>query len=284
MPETSTVPSRPAVEREREGAAAAEDEVDVPGLEVQLQPGIRAGGGRLGADRPGPRQAVLADRDGAGEGVGGRRALLDRGGPGEVLQPVVAEVGLGAHELGRGEVGDVGRRRQLHPRVGVDEEPADGGLRLTVLALPEALVAHLARRVDEVVRRPVLVAVGVPRVIAVVDGDRVGDAELLHRAFDVGGHVLEGKLRRVHSDDLQTVGTVTLVPGLDVGEAPLAVDAGIGPEVDQDNLATQRPDGERRPAGCVQPGGDALEVGGREAVVAGWRSRCSSSVRRSRPR
>ena len=51
--------------------------------------------------------------------------------------------------------------------------------------------------------------------------------------------MLEGELGRRDPDDHEPVLLVVVVPALDVGERALAVDARVGPEVDQHHLAAQ---------------------------------------------
>src|SRR6185437_8224757 len=70
-----------------------------------------------------------------------------------------------------------------------------------------------------------------------------------------------------HADDLEPVGGVVLVPGLGVRQLALAVDAGVGPEVDQDDLALERGQRHRLAAGGVQPLLDARERGRRAALL-----------------
>ena len=57
---------------------------------------------------------------------------------------------------------------------------------------------------------------------------------------DVAGVALERELGRVHADDDQAVAAVARVPGLEVGQRAQAVDARVGPEVDEHDLAAQR--------------------------------------------
>lgn len=62
-----------------------------------------------------------------------------------------------------------------------------------VVALSEIDVSHHSLGVDELLGRPVLVGVRVPRAVAVVDGDRVLDAERRGRGHHVPDDVLEGE-------------------------------------------------------------------------------------------
>ena len=123
---------------------------------------------------------------------------------------------------------------------GFGEQLADHLLFLAVFALAEVGEADPPLGVDEVLGRPVLVAVGVPGRQVVVLGDRVVDAVALDRFLDVAGVLLEGELGRVDADDRQAVLAVAPVPGLQVGQRAQAVDAAVGPEVDQDDAAAQR--------------------------------------------
>ena len=127
-------------------------------------------------------------------------------------------------------------------------------------------MADVALGIDQVVGGPVLVLVGVPGLVVVVDGHRVLDAETGRLALHVGYHVLEVELRGAHPDDHQAVLGVVAVPGFDVGQGALAVDTGVGPEVHQDHLAPQLGQAERLAAGRVQPADDPGEVRGRAAV------------------
>ena len=148
---------------------------------------------------------------------------------------------------------------------GFAQELADHRFFLLVFALAEVGVADVAVGVDEVLGRPVLVAVGVPGAEFVVLDDRIVDAFGSIAVFDVAGFALERELGAVDADDRQAVLAVALVPGLQVGQGADAVDAAVGPEVDQDDLAAQLPHRQRLVAGGVEP---ALGVGefGRLAV------------------
>ncbi len=60
------------------------------------------------------------------------------------------------------------------------------------------------------------------------------------RTVDVLGALPELELGRVHADHDQAAVDVIAVPRLDVGRGADPVDAGVLPEVHQDDLATQR--------------------------------------------
>ena len=82
-----------------------------------------------------------------------------------------------------------------------------------------------------------MVVEGAPDGVVAVDGDGVVDLEVLGGAADVVGVVFEVELGGVDADHGQPVIAVFLGPGADVGEGAEPVDAGVGPELDQDDAA-----------------------------------------------
>ena len=119
------------------------------------------------------------------------------------------------------------------------EQALYDALGLLVASFAEVLVADHATGVDEVQRRPVVVAERAPYPIVVVDRDRVVDRSLLRRAPHEVDVVLERELRRVDADDDQPVVSVGLRPRADVGLLAQPVDAGQRPEVHEDDVTAQ---------------------------------------------
>ena len=154
-------------------------------------------------------------------------------------------------------------------------------LGLRVAALAEVRVAHVAAGVEQVLGRPVLVAVGVPGRVVVVLRHRVAQPVRADRRGDVAGVVLERELRRVHADDRQAVGPVLRVEALEERQRAQAVDAGVGPEVHQHDAPAQRGQAERAAAGRVEPSLRAGEVR-RGAEVGQLRRRGGGARRRRR--
>ena len=148
------------------------------------------------------------------------------------------------------------------------EQPPDRGLRPAVLALAEVHAPDPSRPVDQVLRRPVLVGVCVPGAVGVVERDRVAHAEAANGIPDVPQHALERELGRVHADDDEAVPPVRLVPRLEVRQRPEAVDAGVRPEVDEDDLAVELRERERPAIPRVQPEGDVPELRARASRLA----------------
>jgi hypothetical protein len=115
----------------------------------------------------------------------------------------------------------------------------DHHFRSLVLAFAEVVVPDPALRNGEVQGRPVVVGEGAPHRVVVVESDRVIDPHVLHRAADVAEFVLEPEFGGVNPDHDQPVARVSAGPGAYVGKLAQPVDAGVGPEVDQDDLPAQ---------------------------------------------
>src|SRR4051794_36726785 len=132
-------------------------------------------------------------------------ALLRRRVP--ALRPRRAQVGLG-----RRIAGDLARLAPGRRAEAAAEQRPDGVLGLVVVAFAEVRVAHLAVAVDQVLRRPELVAPGVPGSVVVVLRDRVADLVARDRVAHVRGVLLEAELRRVNADDDETLVAVAAGP------------------------------------------------------------------------
>src|SRR5262245_23413602 len=110
---------------------------------------------------------------------------------------------------------------------------------LLVLAFAEMMMARAPLRVDEIERRPILVLEAAPYGIVVVDGDRKSQSHRLCGLAHVIEVFLEAELGRVYADHHQSLILVFLGPGTDVGHRAQPIDAGIGPEIDEDDLSAQ---------------------------------------------
>jgi hypothetical protein len=110
--------------------------------------------------------------------------------------------------------------------------------------------------VGEVDRRPEVVREGAPNGIVAVDRDGELNAEVARLGDDVVDVLLEAELGRVDADHGQAVVPVLGCPGPQVGERAQPVDAGVGPEVDEDDLSAQALGRERV---GVEPSRRALE-------------------------
>ena len=157
----------------------------------------------------------------------------------EVLAAAVSEV-----RFGRAEVVPVGLCLDAGSLDGDElaldaDQRLDHALGLLVAALAEVMVSDQAVAIDEIERRPVMVAESAPDRIVAVHRDGVVDRSHLGRVSDAVDVVLERELRRVHSDDHQPVAPIGLRPRTDVGLLTQPVDARQGPEVDEDHMAAQ---------------------------------------------
>ena len=161
------------------------------------------------------------------------------------------------------------RPRAERAVAGLGQQRADRPLGLLVGALAEVHVADLAVRVDQVLRRPVLVRERVPGPELVVLDHRVVDPVLVDRVGDVGGAPSRTRTRASarRRRSARRRGTRSS-QAFRYGKRADAVDAGVGPEVDQHDpalAAGQLGDRERLAAG-VEPLAGADEVGRRAEV------------------
>ena len=143
---------------------------------------------------------------------------------------------------------------------GFDEQLADDPLRKLIFALAEMVVADPPFAIDEIMGGPEAVFERAPQPEVVIERDGIVDAELGNRLADIGGFPLEREFRRVDADDDQAMLGITIMPGADVWQGAQAIDAGIGPEIDQDDLAAKLLAGERL---AVDPRAESVERGQR---------------------
>ena len=121
----------------------------------------------------------------------------------------------------------------------MNEELLDRSFNLIVLALTGVLENDLSVLVDDVLRRPVLIVVGIPRRIVVVLCDRILDAMALDRGLNVADDLLEWELRCMNADDDKSSFLVGVIQFRDVWQRAGAVDAPVCPEIDEDDFPAQ---------------------------------------------
>ena len=245
-------------------AAGPQHQMQVAGVEAiddtaagRIQRGALVGDGPVAGQAPGI-QFVDAGLIGVAH-VAHRAAGRD-----EILGARVAEIslrrldlihvrgGLGAR---RADVDEVGGFQLV---AGLRQQQLNDALGFVVVAFAEMMVADTAFGIDEVMRRPVVVIERAPDLVVVVDGHRIIDLEIGHCLLDVTDDLLEGEFRRVHADYHKTLVLVFVGPCADVRQRAQAIDAGIGPEIDQHHLALERLARQRR---RVQPFHRAVERG-----------------------
>src|SRR5208282_3000169 len=102
------------------------------------------------------------------------------------------------------------------------------------LVLPDT-----AFRIDEIMRRPILIVKSSPDRIVIVDRDRIADLQIGHGLLHIVDVLLVGELRSMHADHHKTLVFVFLGPRPDIRDCPQTIDAGIGPEIDENDLALE---------------------------------------------
>src|SRR5829696_5515229 len=94
-------------------------------------------------------------------------------------------------------------------------------------------------RIDEIQRRPITVLESPPYDMLIVHCDRITDVHFLQGPAHVAHILFKGELRRMDADHYQPLIFVLVGPGADIRKLPQPVDAGVGPEIDQDDLPAQ---------------------------------------------
>ncbi|CFE34773.1 Uncharacterised protein [Mycobacterium tuberculosis] len=152
-----------------------------------------------------------------------------------------SEVRLGSKCGPRGKVGRGGAAGlgEFDAGLGIVEQLPDQRLGDVVIAFSELDVPHRPGSVDQILGGPIAIPVVGPSGVVVVERNRIADAQIGRAFGDVARDLLESVLGGVHADDRQTTVFVGLIPTDDVGDGPLAVNAGVGPKVNQHHLATQ---------------------------------------------
>src|ERR1700736_890369 len=90
--------------------------------------------------------------------------------------------------------------------------------------------------INEIERRPSLVSERTPDDMIAVDCDRIVDLHVFHGPANVGNTLFELELWRVDADHHQSLVLIFLGPGADIRKLSPPVDAGVRPEIDQNDL------------------------------------------------
>src|SRR3954463_13217038 len=102
------------------------------------------------------------------------------------------------------------------------------------------MMANAPLSIDEVQGWPILISKGTPDDVIAIHGNRVADLHVANGPSNVVDIFFKRKLRCVDADDYEPLILVFLCPGTDIGKGAAPVDASVGPEVDEDDLAAQR--------------------------------------------
>jgi hypothetical protein len=116
--------------------------------------------------------------------------------------------------------------------IGLFKECAKPLLGSVVIAFTEFAMTNVARCVDKVVGRLVLVVEVAPNAVVVVHGNWISDAEFLHCFANICLVFLEEEFRRMNTNDDQATIFVFGIPCLNAGQRAKTIDAGKSPEVD----------------------------------------------------
>src|SRR6516225_3478983 len=76
-----------------------------------------------------------------------------------------------------------------------------------------------------------------PYDIVAVDRDRIVDPHVFHGPANVVGVFFKFELGRMDADHDQSLISIFVLPGADIGKRAPPVYAGVGPEIDEDDLS-----------------------------------------------
>src|SRR4029453_7784698 len=122
-------------------------------------------------------------------------------------------------------------------------------------------------RIDQIVSGPVFIRKSFPDGVAVIDGYRVGDVQVVYRLPDVSDVFFERKFRRVHTQHGEPAVAVLLEPCPHVRNGSQAIDARVRPEIDEHHAPANIGRSEWR---RIEPGARARKAR-HGAFVRRWR-------------
>ncbi len=115
-----------------------------------------------------------------------------------------------------------------------------------IRSLTEMAEAQVPFLIQNIFCGPATVGEKLPEFEVAIQNNWVGDAELVDGAFDVRLVLGKSELRCMHSDHSESQVHILLVPLLDVGQSANAVDAGVVPEIHEDDTTAQLAEAQRR--------------------------------------
>src|SRR5262245_25660403 len=101
------------------------------------------------------------------------------------------------------------------------------------------MMPNTSLRIDEIQCRPSLVPESAPYDVVIIDRDRVINVHVFDRSAHIVQILLKSELRRVDSDHHQSLILVFLRPRAHVRKRAQPVDAGVSPEIDEDDFSTE---------------------------------------------
>jgi hypothetical protein len=180
----------------------------------------------LASDRPHTRQAPPVERQHRRSAIETGRIFVHAADRNEISRLCIADVGFGRVQIlqVRGDLrafgADGDEIAARHCAAGLEQKLLDHPFGLSVAALADDVMAYAAVGVDEIERRPCVVAERAPDGKVVVDDDRIVDAEGGRCPRYVGEIFLDAELGRVHADHDKPAILIFLGPGADVGQRP----------------------------------------------------------------
>src|SRR5262245_17499547 len=94
-------------------------------------------------------------------------------------------------------------------------------------------------RIDEILRRPIIVIEGAPNNVLAVNRDGIVDPQRFDLAADVVDVLFKSEFRGMDADDNQSLVLVLFRPGAEIGLRAQPIDAGVCPEMDKNDLSAQ---------------------------------------------
>ena len=131
----------------------------------------------------------------------------------------------------------------MHLWMGCGQELAYLLLHGPVVSLALDVKNDVSVRIDQIAIGPDVRTVGAPDGALEICHHGPGQLETLRRIANVVGVVSHGKFTEMHADNVETVGMVFGVPALQDAEIADAIDAGVLPEVDQQDPSAIALDG-----------------------------------------
>src|SRR5437016_6001799 len=122
---------------------------------------------------------------------------------------------------------------------GLGQQLLDDHFRPFVITLAELMMSDASLRVDEIEGRPIFVLESAPYCVVAVDRDWIDDFHVRCLSANIVDVLFETELGRVHTDHYQSSILVFRGPRADIRKGTEPIDAGIGPDVDDDDFSAQ---------------------------------------------
>src|SRR3989344_3890752 len=98
------------------------------------------------------------------------------------------------------------------------------------------IVANKSININQIFPWPVAIVISSPGCVIIILHNGILNAKLLNRLLHVLSLFLKLKFRRMNPDNQKSLVTVLCIPRRKIRQCSLAVDAGIGPEIKENNF------------------------------------------------